>query len=327
MFELHYALDFINQINANCEKVLELKGELDSLFEKEKKNSEKEAKKLVLELKRSLESYIENNISPFSKRFDDIIDSSRGKLKNIFDNAVIKCDEKVQQILPQLTVERGQHKRVSVKTTTKEEVETKKAGLFGWKKENIHLQVTENTVDTSSVIENIEMYSAKCHSYVNSEFKNIFNKEKFAQDIKEVVLNAFNKSQKEFDENDILLPLENVLDKISVPHIKFDYTPYIDEVETRFKKGYAKDEEIHKLTILQSRLLNAIEDEIDKQLHDVLKDITKTLKTQAVLFADQIENEFCGELEKLKGQAEERERYIKEYEDFTKMLKDMKAKM
>ena len=75
MFELHYALDFINQINANCEKVLELKGELDSSFEKEKKNSEKESKKLALDLKRSLESYIENNISPFSKRFDDIIDS------------------------------------------------------------------------------------------------------------------------------------------------------------------------------------------------------------------------------------------------------------
>lgn len=75
MFELHYALDFINQINANCEKVLELKEKLDSSFAKEKKISEKEVKKLVSELKRSLESYIENNISPLSKRFDDIIAS------------------------------------------------------------------------------------------------------------------------------------------------------------------------------------------------------------------------------------------------------------
>ena len=118
-----------------------------------------------------------------------------------------------------------------------------------------------------------------------------------------------------------------MLDKISIPHISFDYTPYIDEIETRFKSGYAKNEEIHQLTILQSRLLNDIEVDISSQLIDALKEITKTLKNQAVLFADQIENEFCSELEKLQGQVEKREKYIKEYLEFAEIIKDLKAKM
>ncbi|MCR5836998.1 MAG: dynamin family protein [Lachnospiraceae bacterium] len=257
----------------------------------------------------------------------DIIDSSRSKLMYIFDGAVIKCDEKVQQILPQLTVEMGRHQKIAVKSTTTDEHTTEGVGLFGWKKEIVYYTVTNNSADTSSVIENIKQYSAKCHTFVNSEFKNIFNKEEFANKIKDVVLAAFNQSQKEFDEDDILLPLQNVLAKISIPHIGFDYTPYIDEVETRFKSGYAQNEDIHQLTNLQSRLLDQIEVEIAKQLVDALKGITTTLKKQAVSFADQIENDFCTELEKLQKQVEEREHYIEAYHNFADVVKKMKAQI
>ena len=257
----------------------------------------------------------------------DIIDSSRSKLMYIFDGAVIKCDEKVQQIRPQLTVEMGKHQKIAVKSTTTEEHETARVGLFGWKKEIIYFSVANNSADISNVIENIKQYSAKCHAFINSEFKTVFNKEEFAKKIKEVVLTAFNESQKEFDEDDILLPLQNVLAKISIPHITFDFTPYIDEVETRFKNGYAKNEEIHQLTNLQTRLLNQIEVEISTQLVNALKEITSTLKKQAVCFADQIENDFCSELEKLQNQVEEREHYIKEYHKFADTVKKMKTQI
>lgn len=257
----------------------------------------------------------------------DVIDSSRNKLIHIFDNAAINCDKKVQQILPQLTIELEQHKRIAVDKTLHTEHKTLKIGLFGWFKEEIPISVVDHTADTSEVINNIKMCSSKWHAFVNNEFKNIFDKERFSQDIKNVILNAFSKSQKGFDEDDILLPLQNVLDRISIPHISFDYTPYIDVIETSFKSGFAKNEEIHRLSVLQTKLLNQIQVDISKQLCDALEDITKTLKTQAVLFADQIENEFCGELEKLQGQVEEKERYIEEYREFAQILKDLKAKV
>ena len=102
---------------------------------------------------------------------------------------------------------------------------------------------------------------------------------------------------------------------------------YIDEIETRFKSGYAKNEEIHQLKNLQSKLLDKIEVEISTQLVNALKEITKTLNAQALVFADQIEDEFCSELEKLQGQVEQRERYIEEYHKFTQIVRDMKTNM
>lgn len=257
----------------------------------------------------------------------DVIDSSRGKLLYIFDGAIIKCDEKIQQILPQLTAEMSHHQSIAVETNKRTDHDTVRTGLFGWKRETVYYEVTEHGADTSAVIDNIKQYASRCQIQVNDEFKQIFNKELFSSKIKDVVLKAFRESQRDFDEDDILLPLQNVLDKISIPHIKFDFTKYIDEVETRFKNGYAKNEEIHQLKNLQSKLLNKIEEEFGKQLMDVLNAIEATLKQQAVCFADQISNGFCNELDKLKGQVEEREKYIKQYLEFAEQIRTVKNEL
>ena len=245
---------------------------------------------------------------------------------NLFDGAVIKCDEKIQRISPQLTIKMEMHKKIDVETTTTDDSRIERVGLFGLKKEMIRYTVTNNSANISSVIENIKQYSAACHTYVNTEFKNVFDKEEFAHKIKEIVLKAF-EDKKEFDEDDILLPLNNVLDKISIPHIYIDYTPYIDEVETRFEKGYAENEEIHKLYNLQIKLLNRIETEMNEQLRYALEEIGKTLKKQANSFADQIKNDLCAELDKLQEQVEEKEHYIEEYRKFADIVKKFKSQI
>ena len=329
------SLGGINKVKVALNEVLERKidiieGKNRDILDNTRNNHLRILEKILQETVSSrtkLETTSAEELKQKTINIKDIIDSSRRKLMYIFDGAVIKCDEKVQQIRPQLTVEMGKHQKIVVKSTTTEEHETARVGLFGWKKEIVYFSVTNNSADISSVIENIRQYSAKCHEFISGEFKNIFNKEEFAQKIKEVVLTAFNQSQKEFDEDDILLPLQNVLAKISIPHITFDFNPYIDEVETRFKSGYAKNEEIHQLKNLQSRLLNQIEVEISTQLVNALEEIASTLKRQAVCFADEIENDFCSELEKLQKQVKEREHYIEEYHKFADTVKKMKTQI
>ena len=329
------SLGGINKVKAALNAVLSRKieiieGKNTDLLDNARINHLRILEKILQETVSSrtkLETISAEELKHRSSNIRDIIDSSRERLIHIFDLAIIKCDDKVQQILPQLTVEMGQHQKIAVKTDSHEDHTTERVGLFGWQKEIVYFTVVDNIADTSSVIENIKMYSAKCQTFINGEFKNIFNKDEFVQNIKNIVLNAFNKSQKEFDEEDVLLPIQKILDKISIPHIVFDCTLYIDEIQTRFKSGYAKNDEIHQLRNLQIKLMNKIEVEISTQLVNVLKEITKTLNAQALVFADQIEAEFCSELEKLQGQVEQRERYIEEYHKFTQIVRDMKTNM
>ncbi len=316
-------------LNAVLERKVEIiEGKSSGLLDNAKINHLQVLEKIIQETVSSsvkLETVTAEELRQRSSNIRDVIDASRKKIMYIFEGAVTDCDKKVQRILPELAVESEKHQKLSIKQSTHDEHTTERVGLFGLKTEIINYKVMEYSADVSDVIKNLKQYAAKCHSYVNGEFEHIFNKEVFSQKIKEVVLHAFEQGQKEFDEDDILRPLQNVLAKISIPHIKVDVTEYIDEVDTRFQGGYAKNQDIHRLSSLQSNFLNRIEKNLMTQLAGALSEMTKTLNTQAVCFADQIEKEFCSELEKLQSQAIEKERYIEAYKKFAGCLREMKA--
>ena len=328
------SLGGIKSVQMELNKVLERKKEIidaknSDMLDNARNNHLRILEKIIQETissRSKLETISAEELKQRTTNIRNVIDSSRCKLMNLFDGAVIKCDEKIQRISPQLTIKMEMHKKIAVETTTTNDSRIERVGLFGLKKERIPYTVTNDSANISSVIENIKQYSASCHTYVNTEFKNVFDKEEFAHKIKEIVLKAF-EDKKEFDEDDILLPLNNVLDKISIPHIYIDYTPYIDEVETRFEKGYAENEEIHKLYNLQIKLLNRIETEMNEQLRYALEEIKKTLNKQANSFADQIEKKLCAELDKLQEQVEEKEHYIEEYRMFADIVKKFKSQI
>ncbi len=279
----------------------------------------------TLSSRKKLEENSAEELKQRATKIEDAIGSSRNKLLRLFEGAALKCDSKVQAIIPQLTIESGHHSRIVVKTTSHQRHSVEKTGWF--KKEIVYFTVKEDKADASEVIDNIKMYSAKCLEYVNSEFNNIFNKAEFTGQIKDVVLQAFDQGDKDFDVDEMKYQLDNVLSEISIARIELDYTGYIDEVNTRFPEGYAKNNGIHLLSALQTRLIDEIEGEIVSKLKEALEEMTKTLKMQGVTFADRIKDEFCGELEKLESQIKEKDRYIEKYKEFAAELGDMKAKL
>ena len=262
-----------------------------------------------------------------TKAIQQVMESSRGKLMYIFDGAAIGCKNKVNQLLPQLTLEQQNHQRLDVQTSSEEHHGVEGTGLFGLIKEHYSYTVTNNRVDVSEVVTNLEHHASTCQNTINQEFQYVFNREQLSHRIVEVVLDAFRKSDMEFDEDDIRLPLQKVLNELSSPEIRFDYTTYIDKVESQFPSGYAENDDIHKLKSLQTRLLNEIDQDMGQQLTAALQMAANMLNKQAVTFADRIQELLCGELEKLQGQIQERETYLAAYQQFDKTIQQMKKQL
>ena len=262
-----------------------------------------------------------------TEAIQQVMESSRGKLMYIFDGAAIGCKNKVNQLLPQLTLEQQNHQRLDVQTSSEEHHGVEGTGLFGLIKEHYSYTVTNNRVDVSEVVTNLEHHASTCQNTINQEFQYVFNREQLSHRIVEVVLDAFRKSDMEFDEDDIRLPLQNVLNELSSPEIRFDYTTYIDKVESQFPSGYAENDDIHKLKSLQTRLLNEIDQDMGQQLTAALQGAANMLNKQAVTFADRIQELLCGELEKLQGQIQERETYLAAYQQFDKTIQQMKKQL
>lgn len=256
----------------------------------------------------------------------DTIDSSRIKLNYIFEGAIIDCESKVQQLLPQLTKEQTNYTDLEVRKYVSER-ENVDESFWGLRKKYEIKTIIDHTAETSEVCMNVKLYAARCEEFVKSEYKNIFNKELFSQRIKELMLTAFEKSKRDFDEDDILMPLQNVLKKISIPTIRIPCDKYLDEVEATFSDGYAKNEDVHKLKKLQIRLIDKIEYELGTKLKNSLQEIGNTLKNLSFNFADTIQSDFCKESEKLESQIAEKEMYCQKYMEFAEIVKELKKKL
>ena len=325
----------INKVLKMLEAVRQQKAEIihgknNTLLETAQINHLRALDKIQQELSSSrttLKNSTSEQLLQRTKAIQQIMESSRGKLMYIFDGAAIGCKNKVNQLLPQLTLEQQNHQRLDVQTSSEEHHGVEGTGLFGLIKEHYSYTVTNNRVDVSEVVTNLEHHASTCQTTINQEFQYVFNREQLSHRIVEVVLDAFRKSDMEFDEDDIRLPLQNVLNELSSPEIRFDYTTYIDKVESQFPSGYAENDDIHKLKSLQTRLLNEIDQDMGQQLTAALQMAANMLNKQAVTFADRIQELLCGELEKLQGQIQERETYLAAYQQFDKTIQQMKKQL
>lgn len=325
----------INKVLKTLEAVRQQKAEIihgknNTLLETAQINHLRALDKIQQELSSSrttLKNSTSEQLLQRTEAIQQVMESSRGKLMYIFDGAAIGCKNKVNQLLPQLTLEQQNHQRLDVQTSSEEHHGVEGTGLFGLIKEHYSYTVTNNRVDVSEVVTNLEHHASTCQNTINQEFQYVFNREQLSHCIVEVVLDAFRKSDMEFDEDDIRLPLQNVLNELSSPEIRFDYTTYIDKVESQFPSGYAENDDIHKLKSLQTRLLNEIDQDMGQQLTAALQMAANMLNKQAVTFADRIQELLCGELEKLQGQIQERETYLAAYQQFDKTIQQMKKQL
>lgn len=325
----------INKVLKTLEAVRQQKAEIiqgrnNTLLETAQINHLRALDKIQQELSSSrttLKNSTSEQLLQRTEAIQQVMGSSRGKLMNLFEGAAIGCKNKVNQLLPQLTLEQQNHQRLDVQTSSEEHHGVEGTGLFGLIKEHYSYTVTNNRVDVSEVVTNLEHHASTCQNTINQEFQYVFNREQLSHRIVEVVLDAFRKSDMEFDEDDILLPLQNVLNELSSPEIRFDYTTYIDKVESQFPSGYAENDDIHKLNSLQIRLLNEIDQDMGQQLTAALQMAANMLNKQAVTFADRIQELLCGELEKLQGQIQERETYLAAYQQFDKTIQQMKKQL
>ena len=101
-------------------------------------------------------------------------------------------------------------------------------------------------------------YIARCKKKTNEEFKNIINLKKLENTIKNIIIGAFDLSQKDFNENDILTPLKTVIKKIKIPEIEIEEEEFGNFIIEKFSGGSVKGEDIHQLKLIENKVFTDI---------------------------------------------------------------------
>lgn len=268
-----------------------------------------------------IKNYVENNnvklrnmskeeVEERSRRIKDALIMSRNELTSLFEITGLQCEKKLISTKSILAQELPNYTAFKTTSDTSEDVYTVDAGFLGLRKDTVKTTVVTKKASTAQVKINLQSYSARCIQVINDEFTYLFNQDQLIRKIKEIIMKAFKAGNAEYEKEDILLPVEKLLVKLTLPAVNVDASKYVDKLNSRFINGFAENDEIHELSSIQAGLLGEIRSEFEDRLTENGQTISKIMKQESIGFADELEKKFAGDMQKLLAQMEEQQKYI-----------------
>lgn len=255
------------------------------------------------------------------------LDSIRREVKNIFEMSSVEAQKVLHDIANDVEDEIDNYVDVSVSTRTENRRVTESIGWFGLKKEVYNVTDTINSANVSDVISNLRKYASKAKRVVNEEFEKLFEIDTLKKNVTETVKYAFDLTDRNFNENDIITPLEVVLKKLSLPKINVDLEHYDEQIFREFSSGIVEGNQISDLVLAQAKTLQLMSNDISKIIIETGTLIESILHEQAGSFVDNIEKQLADNIEILQNLLEDKKNSILEYEKFISSIAEYKVQI
>jgi len=271
----------------------------------------------------SLSKLKNSDIDQLKIRYSDLnelLESSRIQLTSAFEISAAEAEKTSKNTEIHLEKELTKYADIQTSIQQHDEERSRREGFLWLKKVHYTVTITEYYAEVSEVMRNIHGYIAKCKEIIDNDFNYILNKEQLSKRVKNIVIKAMHSSGGTYSEDDVLMPLNAVLAKITVPYISINADEYIDEISTEFNSGRAKGNEIHKLSQRQGEILSRIFNDLNNKLQKCVNDIKDMLIRQSDTFADNIINKLKEEFERLEAQMHHQEEFIERYDLFINNL-------
>lgn len=305
---------------------------IDTIVKSQVVRFQSELENIAIQARANLSDLKKYDCDQLEERLDNMketLDSVRIIVKNLFEKNAIDMKCSINDIA--LEVERAiaSNMDIEVVHSSKTKHHSNTSGILIWKKTEHWDEVIHNSsVDVSDVDDNIRNYIITCSQIINSNYKRLFDIEKFKSQVKETVIKAFDTSDKEFDENKILIPLENALSRIMLPSINIDREKYEKQLDSLIggyvSKGTVLNEDIPQLKRAQDKVLSAISDDIVSMIKSQGDEMDKLLVSQGALFVDSIVNQLEDNQKKLEVMIHDKQQSMKRFDDFIATISESK---
>ena len=253
----------------------------------------------------------------------------RRDIQNAFEACAADTEKYIVVIAQDVKARAAHHTDIRVAEEKYETPHSDTEGILFWKKK---VRWTETTyykaVNVEDVIGNIHTYMNHAEADIAANLDKAIEIDKVRNQIKGIVLRAFQRTDAEFDENDIIGPLEVVLKRLTIPDFTvLDRKKYTQQILEQFPAARVTNEEIADLKLKQTLLLEEIAADVSASLERKAEEITHILKAQAVNFTDEIKQEIETKIEFLTSSLEDREGSIVKYEEFLMRVAESKKEL
>lgn len=256
-----------------------------------------------------------------------ILNSSRIKISALFEIAGNDAEKSANRIRNECGNRKSDFVTLKPRVYT-HEIPYDVSEWFGLVKRHYTTIEKTEVVKTSQVETNINKYTACCNEIVDNRFSLLFNQEKLERQLRKAIIEACEQSNCQDNYDNIEPQLRMVLSKISTPpQFSIDSSEVIDKLERSYPYGMACDDDISKLEMFQTKLLNDIARKVEEQINSAVREIKHTMTAQAATFADIVAKGLEAEKKKLKDQLKDKKAYLQKFDDFIPQLAEEKIRL
>ena len=272
------------------------------------------------------------------------LDSARVAVNGIFETASVRVEK---NIIPALQIdvrtEVNNHLHINITSTTRTEHHVSESGHLFWKKTTEWDEhITTHTAEVADVERNIRSFYTEILRLANDAMREAIQLDKVKTTVLNTVENAFDKSDRNYDENSILIPMNNALQRITIAHIEIDLEKFLAMLDqelggfnvrdsgkstlafsrskTLYENGAVKDDAIPLLKQAQEHVMGRMTEEICDIIAQQGKKISQQLEEQAGVFIDQITEKLVGNHKKVESMIADKENNLARLGQFIESL-------
>ena len=251
--------------------------------------------------------------------------SMRRQIATIFEGCAIDSHRYLVKLSNDLKAEAKSFMDIRVENKTKTEHHV----IEHWFSKDEHWdEIIHYTVaSVNDAVANVRNYTNAIEQALDRELLHAIDVHKIQNEVKAAVLSAFQLADTDFNENDIIGPVGNVLNSITIPEFNvIDERRYTSIIEEQFS-GSVRDEDIHELVKVQNRVLAEIQKEIGEKLKEKSKSIEAMLNERAANFTDDVKKQIEEKITILQKNLTDREGSIKNYSVFLQVIGELKDEL
>ncbi len=255
--------------------------------------------------------------------------SMRIAIQNEFEACAVETEKYIVGIAHNIKSRVYSNTEINVREEREDEHHSSTSGFWLWKKTTHWTTTTyHKAANVSDVISNIHKYISDSEQRIAQEIDRAVDVEGVRRRIKDIVLQAFQKSDADFEAEDITGPVELVLKKLTIPPFSVvDAKKYDGWIIDAFPSSRVLDTEIYNLERKQTEVLNEIAWDIGGELEKRSAGIKAVLLEQSVHFTDDVKKKIDEKINSLQILLHDRENSIKLLTEFLGRLSDYKESL
>ena len=334
-----FLIDFSNIDNIRKDVFSELKNEKDKIISERIATITNSQNGKFIAILEDININAKNNLADLSKydfaqlqekveKLTEKLDSIRSEVKNLFEYSGVSAQKILSDIATDIQKEVDNFTNIPIIVTTETHRVIEHTGFLGLKREACNVHETINSANISEAISNLRKYANRTKEYANEEFTKLFDVDNLKRNVKKTIIGAFDLTNKNFNENDILIPLEITLKKLTIPKIEINYEDYSEIISRRFSSsGVVEGNQISELKLAQEQALGKMAKYITDEILNTGVSIESILNEQAGVFVDSIENQLNGNVKILRTLLADKENSIIEYKTFISNIAEYKGQI